>query len=70
MVGMELAVRETLEDPEEVRKSRLDQNTVRLYYRWFTNTTVGDKWVLVAVKFLESDAFILTAYEVNKIKPG
>lgn len=70
MVGMEWAVRETLEDPEEIRKSRRDPDTVKLYYRWFTNTRVGDKWLCVVVKFLENDAFILTAYETHYIKPG
>jgi hypothetical protein len=70
MVNMEGAVQETLEDPEEIRRSRSDPATVKLYYRWFTNTTKGNKWVLVVVKFLENDAFVLTAYLTRKIMPG
>jgi hypothetical protein len=62
MVGTQWAVQETLEDPDEVRKSSKDPNTVRLYYRRYTNTLVGDKFICVAVKFLSKDAFILTAY--------
>jgi hypothetical protein len=70
MLGMEWAMRETLEDPEEVRRSQKPPNTTRLYYRWYTNTPVGSKWVCVAVKFLETDAFISTAYVTTKIKEG
>jgi hypothetical protein len=70
MSDMEWAVRETLEDPEEVRQSRKNPNTGRLYYRWYTNTALGNKWVLVIVKFLAHDAFISTAYVTNRIRPG
>jgi hypothetical protein len=70
MLGMEWAVRETLEDPEEVRKSRDDPNTVKLYYRRYTITGAGGKMVCVVAKFLENDAFILTAYQTYKVIPG
>jgi hypothetical protein len=70
MIDMQWAVCETLEDPEEVRKSRRASDTTRLYYRRYTNTAIGDKWVCVVVKFLENDAFISTAYGTNKIKQG
>jgi hypothetical protein len=59
---MQWAVRETLESPQEVRKSRKAPDTGRLYYRRYTGTEKGDKWVCVVVKFLENDAFISTAY--------
>jgi hypothetical protein len=61
MIGMQWAVWETLEDPEEVRKSRKASDTTRLYYRRYTNTEIGDKWVCVVVKFLSDDAFISIA---------
>jgi hypothetical protein len=70
MNGQERAVEATLENPEEVRKSREDPNTVRLYYRRYTNPGERNKWVCVLVKFLENDAFILTAYETRKVKSG
>jgi hypothetical protein len=55
---------------EEVRKSRKASDTTRLYYRRYTNTEIGDKWVCVVVKFLSDDAFISIAYATNKIKQG
>jgi hypothetical protein len=67
---MQWAIRETLEDPEEVRKSRKAPDTGRLYYRWYTDTEKGDQWVCVVVKFLENDAFISTAYLARRIMPG
>jgi hypothetical protein len=67
---MQWAIRETLEDPEEVRKSRKAPDTGRLYYRRYIGTEKGDKWVCVVVKFLENDAFISTAYLTRRIILG
>jgi hypothetical protein len=69
LIAMEWAVRETLENPEEVRKSERAPHS-RLYYRRYTNTVLGDKFMCVVVKFLENDAFISTAYLARKINPG
>ena len=70
MAGMREAIRGTLQDPEEVRRSRRDPNSVLLYYRRYSNTPAGDKLVCVVVKFLENDAFVLTAYPTTMIKAG
>jgi hypothetical protein len=70
MVGMQSAIQGTLESPEEVRKDRDDPDSVRLYYRRYTNTPAGDKLVCVVVKFLENDAFILTAFPTSRIRRG
>jgi hypothetical protein len=70
MADMQWAMRETLENPAEVRKSVRDPNTVRLYYRWFTGLKVGEKWVCVVVKFLDVDALIITAYVTDKTQTG
>lgn len=67
---MQRAIRETLEDPQEVRKSRKAPDIGRLYYRWYTDTEKGEKWVCVVVKFLENDAFISTAYLARRIMSG
>ena len=69
MVSMEPAIRETLESPEEVRRSRDDPNTVKLYYRRYP-APPSSKMVCVIVKSLESDAFILTAYQTYKVIEG
>lgn len=69
MSSMDPAIRETLEHPQEVHKSRYAPNT-NLYYRWYAATVKGDKWACVVVKFLQNAAFISTAYLTNKIKEG
>jgi hypothetical protein len=69
MRSMTLALEETLRTPEIVRRSRSDA-TVVLFYRYYTATVVGDKYLCVVVKFLLDDAFVLTAYLTDKPKQG
>jgi hypothetical protein len=69
MATMEGEIEITLQEPEIVRCSRSDAN-VNLYYRYYTNTLVGDKWLCIVVKILINDAFILTAYLTDKPKSG
>jgi hypothetical protein len=70
MNGMEWTIHETLRDPDSIWTSRSDPASVRLYYRWFRDTLVGDKYVCVVVKMLEADAFVLTAYVTTNIQEG
>ena len=67
--AMEGEIDITLKNPEEVRRSRTDE-TVFLSYRYYTETLIGDKWLCVVVKYLDNDAFVLTAYFTDKIKKG
>ncbi len=69
MTSLEDKIKETLQNPEQVRRSNTDQ-TVLLNYHYYTNTLVGNKWLCVAVKYLDGDAFLLTAYLTNRIKKG
>ena len=69
MASMEAAIQDALLHPEVVRRSRTD-SAVYLYYRYYEKTTVGDKWPCVVVKYLENDAFIITAYLTDKLKQG
>ncbi|WP_204138492.1 DUF4258 domain-containing protein [Halomicronema sp. CCY15110] len=69
MVNMEAAIPAVLLHPAVVRQSRTDQ-TVSLYYLYQRATLVGDKWLCVVVKYLEADAFVITAYLTDKLKPG
>ena len=70
MDNMEENVGETLQSPDVIHRSTSDPAGVRLNYRWFRGTVVGDKWVCVVVKYLESDAFVLTAYVTDTIPQG
>jgi hypothetical protein len=59
----------TLSSPEVVVRSNSDES-VELFYEFFTDTIVGDKWLCVVVKNLENDFFVITAYFTDKIKKG
>jgi hypothetical protein len=70
IVGMELAITETLESPEEVGSSTRDPRQVTLYCRRYSSSIAGDKYMCVVVKILGDDAFVLTAYLTDRIKQG
>ena len=61
---------ETLREPEEIRRSNSVPETTRLYYKEYNGTSVGDKWMCVAVKVLPDEAFIVSAYVTDRIKKG
>jgi len=69
MVGQERKLRQTLRAPQTVLTSRLDP-TVHLYYRFFRKSPVGAKHLMAAVKMLEQDAFVITAFFTDEIKGG
>ncbi|MBI4454926.1 MAG: hypothetical protein HY644_03400 [Acidobacteria bacterium] len=69
MTGMEHAIEETLRDPEQVVESFSDREA-RLYYRFYSTTRVGKKYVCVVVKTKDVDYFVLTVYLTDKIKKG
>ncbi len=69
MKEMEEAIVETLSEPESVVRSRSDQQ-VRLYYRLYRDTFVGEKLLCVVIKVLPDDAFVITAYLTDRIKRG
>jgi len=62
-------VTNTLLHPEEVRYSISDR-MVKLFYRFYPNTKVGNKWLCVVAKYLDDDAFVITAYLTDKFKRG
>ena len=53
--------------PERVVLSASDP-AVELFYTFQRDTKVGDKWLCVVVKYIVSDAFVVTAYLNDKIK--
>jgi hypothetical protein len=69
MAGLEEAIAETLKSPAFVIQSITDE-AARLYYRFYSGTRMGDKFVCVVVKVRPGDAFILTAYLTDKPKKG
>lgn len=69
MLGMQRALEETVRHPALVFESEIDF-AVRLNYRFYFGTRVGDKWLCVVVKYAQEDAFVLTAYLTDKPKKG
>ena len=69
LAGMEGAVAGTVRAPELVVQSRADASAA-LYYRFYTRTLVGDRWLCVVVKYEDEEAFVLTAYLTDKPKRG
>ena len=69
MSEMGAEIERVLIEPQTVRRSRSD-DTVRLFYEFYNQTIVGGKWLCVVVKYLEDDAFVVTAYLTDKPKTG
>ncbi|MGK7881461.1 MAG: DUF4258 domain-containing protein [Crocosphaera sp.] len=64
MTGQEDIVKQTLQFPTEIRRSKSDLD-VYLYYKY-----QPPYFVCVVAKHLNGDGFIITAYRTNKIKRG
>ena len=66
---MEDEIERVLQTPSEVRVSRSDDD-VKLFYEYYGQTRVGGKWLCVVVKYLPTDAFVVTAYLTDSLKAG
>jgi hypothetical protein len=69
MKGQESRIKQTLIEPDEVRVSLKDR-TVLLYYRLYKRTPVTEKYMLVIVKVLNKEGYIITAFYTDRIKKG
>jgi hypothetical protein len=69
MREMDTKIDRLLAAPQIVRRSRSD-DAVRLFYVFYPQTIVGAKWLCVVVKYIGSDAFVVTAYLTDKPKLG
>ncbi|MEM2873630.1 MAG: hypothetical protein QXD82_05630 [Nitrososphaerales archaeon] len=41
-----------------------------IFYKWYTNSPVTEKFMAVVVKLVNGKGLILTAYYTNRLKPG
>ncbi|MEM3608933.1 MAG: hypothetical protein QXV87_01120 [Candidatus Bathyarchaeia archaeon] len=62
-------VKETVENPDEVRESSRMSSTW-LFYKFYIKSPVTKKYLLVVVKVLDGEGFIVTAFFTNKVKKG
>ncbi len=63
MADYEKEVKETLKEPDEVRRSKKDKN-VYLYYKKYKY------YVCVLIRHLDGAGVIITAYMADKMKKG
>ncbi len=60
---------QTLAEPDSVVSTEADP-TVLVYVRFYEITPVTSKYLQVAVKMLEGDAFVVTAFFSRRAKKG
>ena len=69
MRDMAAEMERALRQPRLVRRSRSDP-AVRLFYAYRAETPMGGKWLCIVVKYVDNDAFVVTAYLTDKPKDG
>jgi hypothetical protein len=62
-------MKETLVNPQIIRKSMYDDN-VWLFYRLYSKTPVSRKYLMVGVRLFNSKGTVITSYFTDKIKMG
>lgn len=62
-------MKETLVNPQTIRKSMYDDN-VWLFYRLFRKTPVSRKYLMVGVRLFNNEGIVITSYFTHKIKMG
>lgn len=60
-------IQETLKNPTKIEEVDYDKD-VRYFYRYYKNIESPAKNLLVIVKYLNGEGFIITAYLVRSIK--
>jgi len=60
---------ETLASPQIVRRSTYDKK-VWLFYRFFEETPVTEKYLMVAVRIINDEGIVVTSYFTDKVKMG
>jgi hypothetical protein len=69
MEGQLDRIGEVLAAPHQIVATRIDPS-VHVYQRFYENTPVSSKYLLVVVKKTDVDTFILTAFYSRKPKSG
>lgn len=64
--GQEEKLKQTLQEPEIVLYSNIDDNYQ--YYRLYSTTPVSEKYLLTVVKHLNGEGFIITAFFSSRNK--
>jgi len=62
-------IKETAVNPDEVRASVHD-SSVLLFYKLYVETPVTEKYLVVVIKSLNGEGFIVTAFFTDRVKKG
>lgn len=60
-------ITETITNPLIVKETKFDPNKKR-FYRFYKNIKLKEKYLLVVIKYLNGNGFIITSFFVRKIK--
>jgi len=60
-------IKEVLINPLVVKESIYDVN-VNFYYRYYKEKKLRSKYLMVVVKYLNGEGFVITSYYVDKLK--
>ncbi len=69
MAGQLGRIGEALAEPEKIVAAPADE-TVHVYHKHYAETPVTSKFLLAAVKLMDDDAFVLTAFFSSRPKRG
>ena len=69
MHNQEERIKETLKSPDIIKLSN-HADDVLLYYKLYETSPVTRKYLVVIVKILNGDGFIITAFYTDRIKKG
>lgn len=62
-------IKETAVNPDEVRAS-VHGSSVLLFYKFYEETPVTEKYLIVVIKSLNREGFIVTAFFTDRVKKG
>ena len=62
-------IKETVVNPDEIRESIHDPS-VLLFYKLYEKTPVTEKHLLVVIKTVNREGFIVTAFFTDRVKKG
>lgn len=60
-------IRETIKNPAKITDYNQSDN-IKYYYKYFKHRESSNKYLLVVVKYLNGEGFIVTAYFMKSIK--
>ncbi|MEK6819772.1 MAG: PBECR2 nuclease fold domain-containing protein [Nanoarchaeota archaeon] len=59
-------IKETIEKPDKITQYHKDE-TIYYFYKYYKHKPVFKKYLLVVVKYLNKEGYVLSAYFENKI---